>query len=176
MENKNEKRICQNCKKDFIIEPDDFSFYEKIKVPPPTFCPECRLIRRLAWRNEKSLYRQACQKCGQSIISVYPKDSGMMVYCRPCWWGNKWEALNYGIDYNNKKNFFVQLSQLLHEVPVPSLFGIYTTLVNSEYTNMVTDLRNCYMITHSDFDENCLYGSVLDRCKECVDNTLLNQL
>jgi hypothetical protein len=32
-----ETKICQNCKKNFIIEPDDFGFYEKIKVPPPTF-------------------------------------------------------------------------------------------------------------------------------------------
>jgi hypothetical protein len=27
-----ETRICQNCKKDFTIEPDDFGFYEKMKV------------------------------------------------------------------------------------------------------------------------------------------------
>lgn len=26
-----ETKNCQNCKSDFIIEPDDFSFYEKIK-------------------------------------------------------------------------------------------------------------------------------------------------
>jgi len=30
-----ETRNCQNCKKDFIIELDDFGFYEKIKVPIP---------------------------------------------------------------------------------------------------------------------------------------------
>jgi len=30
-------KICQNCKKEFIIEPEDFEFYEKIKVPTPTF-------------------------------------------------------------------------------------------------------------------------------------------
>ena len=33
-----ETRVCQNCKKDFVIEPDDFLFYEKMKVPAPTFC------------------------------------------------------------------------------------------------------------------------------------------
>ncbi|MDI6602741.1 MAG: hypothetical protein QME57_01295 [Patescibacteria group bacterium] len=38
-----EKCTCQNCKKEFVIEPEDFAFYEKIKVPPPTWCPECRL-------------------------------------------------------------------------------------------------------------------------------------
>jgi len=47
MEHKNETKNCQNCKKDFTIEQDDFSFYEKIKVPPPTFCPECRYKRRI---------------------------------------------------------------------------------------------------------------------------------
>ena len=28
-------QACQNCKKDFLIEPNDFGFYEKIKVPLP---------------------------------------------------------------------------------------------------------------------------------------------
>lgn len=27
-----EIKICQNCQKDFVIEPDDFAFYAKIKV------------------------------------------------------------------------------------------------------------------------------------------------
>ena len=46
-----EKRTCQNCKKDFTIKSEDFSFYEKIKVPAPTWCPECRMIRRINFRN-----------------------------------------------------------------------------------------------------------------------------
>ena len=33
-----ETKNCQNCKKDFTIESEDFAFYEKIKVPPPTWC------------------------------------------------------------------------------------------------------------------------------------------
>jgi len=40
-----EVRICQNCKKDFTIEPEDFTFYEKIKVPPKSkeivCCEQC---------------------------------------------------------------------------------------------------------------------------------------
>ena len=58
-----EVRVCQNCHQDFTIEEDDFSFYEKIKVPPPTFCPHCRLVRRLIWRNERSLYKRTCDMC-----------------------------------------------------------------------------------------------------------------
>jgi len=33
---KSETRICQNCQQEFIVEPEDFLFYEKMKVPPPT--------------------------------------------------------------------------------------------------------------------------------------------
>ena len=73
MENKSEKRICQNCKKDFIIEPEDFNFYEKIKVPPPTFCPWCRFIRRMAWRNERALYKRTCDLCQKKYNSYISK-------------------------------------------------------------------------------------------------------
>lgn len=47
-----ETRNCQNCKQPFTIEPDDFGFYEQIKVPPPTWCSDCRLMRRMSFRNE----------------------------------------------------------------------------------------------------------------------------
>ena len=35
---------CQNCKTKFEITADDMRFYERIKVPPPTWCPECRMV------------------------------------------------------------------------------------------------------------------------------------
>jgi hypothetical protein len=51
---KEEMRQCQNCKNQFTIEPEDFAFYEKIKVPPPTFCPSCRFQWRLSFMNERA--------------------------------------------------------------------------------------------------------------------------
>ena len=65
-----ETRHCQNCKNSFNIEPDDFSFYEKMKVPPPTFCSQCRLVRRLARRNERTFHSQVCKKCNKKIIAI----------------------------------------------------------------------------------------------------------
>ncbi|HWA31977.1 MAG TPA: hypothetical protein VG694_00790, partial [Candidatus Paceibacterota bacterium] len=53
-----ETRSCQNCKTSFVIEPEDFNFYEKIKVPPPTFCATWSHQRRFAWRNTHNLYRR----------------------------------------------------------------------------------------------------------------------
>ena len=74
-----ETKICQNCKKDFIIEPDDFSFYEKIKVPPPTFCWQCRAMRRMSFRNFRYLYKRKCDATGKIIFTLIPPEAPMPV-------------------------------------------------------------------------------------------------
>jgi len=89
MEYKNDTKNCQNCKKDFTIEPEDFNFYERIKVPPPMFCPECRTIRRLCWRNEMSLFHRKCSvsEYKEKIISIYHPEEDLIVYDLKSWWG-----------------------------------------------------------------------------------------
>ena len=101
---------CQNCKKDFVIEPDDFAFYEKIRVPPPTFCPECRLQRRLSFRNERILYKRACDLCGKEVISIYHSEGKNVMYCQHCWWSDKWDPLAYGQGYDFQKPFFEEVA------------------------------------------------------------------
>ena len=172
----NENEICQNCKKDFIIEPDDFGFYEKMKVPPPTFCPECRLIRRLARRNERVFYHGICEKCDKKIISCFSDESEMHLYCGACWYSDDWDGREYGVDFDFSKNFFVQLDDLFHKVPMINLYGLYTTLVNSDYTNMVSWLKNCYMVTYSDYCEDIIYGSFVNRSKDSIDNLMGNKI
>lgn len=78
-----ETKTCQNCKKDFTIEPDDFAFYEKMKVPPPTWCPECRMQRRLAWRNEWKLFRKK-DIHGKEIFSTFHEDSPVKILETDC--------------------------------------------------------------------------------------------
>src|ERR1700752_3110689 len=93
-----EAKICQNCQNPFTIESDDFSFYEKIKVPAPTWCPDCRKQRRLTWRTEFTFYNRACDMCKRAIISMYPADSELTVYCNKCWWSDAWDPKSYGKD------------------------------------------------------------------------------
>jgi hypothetical protein len=112
-----ETKICQNCKKDFTIGSDDFNFYEKIKVPAPNWCPECRLIKRLSWRNERSLFKRKCDLCGQDKILIFPQESPYKVYCYPCWWSEKWDAESHAKDYDFSKPFFEQLMELFLNVP-----------------------------------------------------------
>ena len=146
MQYKNENKICQNCKQSFAVQPDDFSFYEKINVPPPTFCPDCRLQRRLAWRNDLSFYNRTCDLCGKNIISLYHKDKPLTVYCNKCWWSDKWDPKVYGRDIDFSRPFFEQFRELQDKVPLPAMFnddGVGS--VNCEYTQNTTFAKNCYM-------------------------------
>src|SRR3990167_7917455 len=76
-----QNKTCQNCKSQFVIEPEDFDFYKKISVPPPTWCPECRQRHRYAWRNERVLYRRNCDLCGKSTVTIYSPNKPYKVYC-----------------------------------------------------------------------------------------------
>ncbi|MEK7539452.1 MAG: hypothetical protein AAB595_02340 [Patescibacteria group bacterium] len=159
--------ICQNCKKDFIIESEDFNFYEKIKVPPPTFCPECRMQRRMAWRNERTLHRNKCAKTGKSLISCFSKESPFTIYERDIWWGDGWDPTDYGIQYDFQKSFFSQFKKLLEKVPHPNLF--IGKCVNTFYGNYIGEFRNSYLISASWEGENVIYASRCNFCKDSMD-------
>ncbi len=167
-----ETRACQNCKKDFNIEPEDFKFYEKMGVPAPTWCPDCRLQRRLAFRNERTFYKRPCELCNTEILSRFDPDKGIHNYCGECWWSDKWDPISYGQDYDFSKSFFQQFSELIKKVPLQNLVVMYKTLTNSNFTNMNHYLKNCYYIFNSDYDEKCMYGEELEHCTDCVDMTM----
>jgi len=66
-----ETKTCQNCKAQFTIVPEDFAFYDKLKVPPPTWCPQCRLQRRLTQINVRVLYKRTCDLCKKETLSLF---------------------------------------------------------------------------------------------------------
>lgn len=164
-----ETRNCQNCKQDFIIEPDDFSFYEKIKVPPPTFCSTCRFERRLSFMNIYSLYKSVCDKCNSNIISMYHKDSGKKVFCPKCWWADDWDGTEYGVVYNPNRNFIEQYIEFKNNTPVMALDTLYSSLINTSYTNYSSHLKNCYGLFFADYAENSFYCDFLNTLKDSSD-------
>jgi hypothetical protein len=137
MEYKNENRTCQNCKNDFTIEPEDFLFYEKIKVPPPTFCPHCRFVRRMIWRNERSLYKRKCDICKKNIIAMYDDKVPFPVYCPECYKSDDWGAEIYEQGYDFKKSFFKQWKELFDMVPRSSLWQ--KNCLDSTYANFILE-------------------------------------
>ncbi len=163
-----ETRNCQNCKSDFNIEADDFSFYEKIKVPPPTWCFECRQQRRYAWRNERTLYRRNCDLCSKSTVTIYSPSKPYKVYCNECWWSDKWDPSSYGKDFDFSKPFFEQFSKLQHEVPRMALLNKNST--NSEYTNHSANNKNVYMSFCSFDGENIMHSTwTMKNCRDLID-------
>ncbi|PIR44156.1 hypothetical protein COV23_01205 [Candidatus Wolfebacteria bacterium CG10_big_fil_rev_8_21_14_0_10_31_9] len=166
MESQNKQ--CQNCKNQFIIEPVDFDFYEKIKVPSPTFCPDCREQRRIAFRNERSLYKRNCDLCGQSVVSRVSPDKHYKMYCSKCWWSDKWDGLQYGKDYDFSRPFLEQYKELLFSTPHISLQN--SNLINSDWVNQETDDKNCYLNVGGHFNEDSAYNTYEYEGRECFDN------
>ncbi|OHB20112.1 MAG: hypothetical protein A3J67_06375 [Parcubacteria group bacterium RIFCSPHIGHO2_02_FULL_48_10b] len=164
-----EQKICQNCKIQFAIELEDLDFYKKINVPPPTRCPECRLIKRLSWRNERSLFRRKCDLCGEEKILIFPRQSPHTIYCFPCWWSEKWNPESYAQDYDFSRPFFEQFKELFLKVPRLGIIQQGTN-INSVYTNRVSDNKNCYLVFASANNENCSYGTSIWGSKDSVDN------
>ncbi len=159
---------CQNCKTNFSIENEDLEFYSKIKVPTPTWCPECHLIRRMLWRNERALYRRPCSKCGKEKITMYPSESPYTVYCLDCWWGDTWNGDEFGREYSFQKTFFEQFRDLLRTVPRPST--IQQQNVRCDYVNRVSQSKDCYLIFGANYNENCFYGTQINNCKDSMDS------
>lgn len=164
-----ETRTCQSCRALFVIDASDFLFYEKMRVPPPTFCPACRLQRRLAFLNLFHLYQRACDLCRRGMISIYPRDAPYRVYCPTCWWSDQWDPFSYGREYDFSRPFFAQFNELLHEAPLIGLKIDAPTLVNSSYANFAGSLKNAYLLFMADFAENAAYGFYVNHVKDVLD-------
>ena len=169
-----ENKICQNCKSEFTIEPDDSSYYEQIHVPPPTFCPKCRMIRRLAWWGYRILYKKKCDFIKKEVITTYHPDSPHKIYSPEVWYSDKWDPLWYGRDYDFSRSFFEQFNELFLEVPKPALHYSHSTMTNSEYCSAASELKNCYLAFKADRSENSAYLNAISFLKDCFDVSYSN--
>ncbi len=162
-----ETRVCQNCKNNFTIQAEDFSFYEKIKVPPPTFCPDCSHQRRFAWRNTHALYHRPDSVTGNDIISIYHPDTKMNIVDQKYWWSDKWDAYEYGKEFDFSKDFFSQWRELRDNVPFQALSN--SKAINSEYCNVAEESYDCYLISACWKNERVMYADSLVKVKDSMD-------
>ncbi|MFA6000054.1 MAG: hypothetical protein WC783_03710 [Candidatus Paceibacterota bacterium] len=162
-----ETKNCQNCKKDFEITPDDFNFYEKIKVPAPTFCPECRFQRRLSFRNNRVFYHKKCAMCDKMVLGLYNPDSEFTIYCRDCWLSDRWDPLSCGQDYDFSRPFFEQFRELQLRVPRANLYQ--TNFISSEYCNYGLDFKECYLLFGGHDNERVYFGNQIFNSRDSSD-------
>ena len=152
-----------------MIEPDDFAFYEKMKVLSPGLCPDCRMKRKLVFRNERTLYKRQCDLCKKSMLSMYNSKSPYTIYCEDCYNSDKWDAKSFARDYNPSRAFFDQLQELMLKVPKKSVYTTIGTSVNSEYQNFAGYNKNCYLIFNSGYNEDVAYSRGVKDCRDSLD-------
>lgn len=158
---------CRLTGKDFIISEWEQDFLAKRGFPLPTLCIEERHRRRLAYRNERRMYKRKCDATGESIISIYSPDKNLTVYSPEFWWSDRWDARDYGRDYDFSRPFFEQFKELQRVVPRLSLLN--TKAENSEYCNCTVSNRNCYLVFGGDFNEDCMYSIFCFYSRGCAD-------
>ncbi len=166
-------KTCSQCHSSFEIFPEDRAFYEKMEVPEPTFCPLCRMQRRLSYRSERFLYHRKCDLTGKQIISTYPHDSKWPVYNIDDWWGDQWDPMDYGRDFDFTRPFFEQFFELRNQVPRLALIQ-QKPMENSDYCNAASLNKNCYLVFSTNRCEDCYYGSWVNQCRNVVDALNIN--
>jgi hypothetical protein len=60
-----------DCTTAFRLIPNEIQFYERMKLPTPALCPNCRHARRMQWRNPPRLWTRACARCKKPIKTSY---------------------------------------------------------------------------------------------------------
>lgn len=159
--------ICKQCNQQFAIYPEDKEFYQRIGVPEPKFCPDCRKNRRMVFRNESNLYNRKCDLTGKNIISMYSDNVPFPVYEYDAWHSDKWDATNYGLNFDFNQPFFEQFKELYDKVPRINFMNQASE--NSEYTNYAYRNKNCYLIFGSHYNEDCFYSNYIWRNLNCLD-------
>ncbi|MDP3971244.1 MAG: hypothetical protein Q8P90_06185 [bacterium] len=160
--------VAGGCSKTFQIDDKDQEFYNRIDVPEPTLCPDCRYQRRLTWRNLRKLYKCKCDLCKKEMIGIYSADKPYKVYCNDCYWSDKWSGLEYGRDFDFARPFMEQFNELLLDAPHMGTSNQESE--NSNYTNFGYKNKNCYLCFGTDVSEDCYYCTKCFKCTNTFDS------
>lgn len=172
------QNACTQCSAPFQITDADLARLDgispvingkKYSIPAPTLCPNCRVQRRMAWRNDRTFFHRKCDLSGKSFISMYPQDTVFPVYKQDEWHGDKWDGLSFGRTFDFTRPFFEQWAELRDQVPH---WGVaISNCENSDYCNYCTDERNCYLDIAAEGNEDCYFDLFVKNSTNCVDCT-----
>jgi hypothetical protein len=160
------KMKCKNCSKEFKETSEEVELRKKIsptigernfELSEPDKCPLCREQNRIAFRNERKLYKRKCDLCNKEIISVYSPDKNYQIACEKCFWSDNNDPMKVGVEYDADKSFFEQFDNLLHQASLLALFR--KNMENSDYANQEEDDKNCYLTVGGHFNEDCCYST-----------------
>ena len=166
---------CQACAAPISIPQKHQALLEDLKINTPKFCYRCSWKRKMQWQNDYQIYPRTCSATNKNIISIYKSDVPFPVYEREYWFSDEWEAPH--LKYDSEKSFFDQYFELFKIAPRPHKSQVNT--VNSDYTNLVFESKDCYLTFQAFRSEKLLYCYRSHRLREsmncffCSDSELL---
>jgi len=174
-----ENKVCKQCNADFVVEDEDLKFLDKVSpefggkkynIPSPTLCSHCRLQRRLAWRNVRSLYRRKSDLTGRDLVSLFAPNSPFKTYHISEINSDNFDAIAYGQDYDLNSRFFDQWRELQLKVPRAHASVDLDSMENSEFVNLAISAKNDYMCFGvARVEDSYFCDSVWDsqKCMDC---------
>ncbi len=170
------QRSCTRCQAAFEVTDADLGFYQKVSpviagkaygIPPPTQCPDCRLQRRMAFRNQTYVYSRESSSTGKQMFSAYPPKTPFPVIDKDEWWSDTFDATVYGRDIDFTRPFFEQFRDLVKVVPHFSIS--VTNAENSEYCNNGSEFKNCYLVFNTSTVEDSMNSESVWHSRDCLD-------
>ena len=138
-----------------------------LTIPPPTLCAECRQQRRFWFRNDQNLYRDNCRLCQKAVVTNYAPPKEVPVLCEQCFWGDGWDPLKYGREFDFNRPFFEQFLELKRQVPRLAIYNTHSE--NSQYTVHSSRNKNCYWSSSIVDCEEVLYSDFSNRSQNSLD-------
>lgn len=160
---------CHQCQSPFTVASEDLALYEKLDVPSPTMCPDCRHQRRAAWRNDRSFYLRKCDKTDKEFVSTYAPEKELVIYHPDAFYSDDWDPLDYGREFDFNRPFFEQFAELQRKVPRLGIDIVHCE--NSYYCNYCGDDKNCYLDIAGEANEDCYFNLFTKYSKDCCDTT-----
>jgi hypothetical protein len=79
--------VCESCSKNYKVIPNEFLFYQKLDIPLPRLCPDCRHYRRVESRGPNKLWHRSCMNegCNNEFETSYSPERKEIIYCEHCY-------------------------------------------------------------------------------------------
>lgn len=171
-----EQKNCKVCQTGFVVEDDEIKFLDdvspeingkKFNIPTPGLCPICRSRNRLVYRNLRNLSKRKDDATGKEIFTHFDETVRFPVYDADYWWGDEWDGLKYGRDYDSSRSFFEQFGELYNVAPASGRYIV--NVEDCDYTNGIDNCKHCFLAFNISRSEDCYYLSDVQSSTNCVD-------
>ncbi len=122
----------------------------------PTLCFFCREKLYLSFWMFGKFRKGKSDLSGENLITVLPEKNRYPIYTLHEWYSDKWDAMDYGIDYDPNIPFLKQLQNLQEKVPHPHQNGANNT--KCDWCDDVWNSKNCYLSRSLEECEDLFYS------------------